>query len=523
MKLDNKYFSVEEMNSLIENLETAFSDYSDKADVFISNCKRFQNNDTFTGEKATVIKGLVGNDEVGIVNAQKDMQSKTLAMYKHAVESFADKVDSALNARLDLDTLDMVESDLKAIYSDVDTTCAEIENIAKEMQAKYGHLGHITVPDANPLRESLEELCGGYNPETGFYHDLKQKLINWDEEECAYIENQMLEEEIDSIQNNIVRLDNLIEPLVNNGKVVSNKTFDNRQNSMNSITYNYLIENGFEPEDISYISKNYPGGLSSVYGAIYGNSMDSKDIIRNLRIYCLIYNNVELSNTLKNRFYFSDEEIGYCLYDLYINDEIELLRTSFINDEEDVYFALLDSTIFRDDGNHSYISKYVITLPESIHGRFSDGREVELSPVSRWGIIGAGTYKIPNNKDSKGRYKVAVGPSLVNPNYPDDGKIWEDDFESDVYLQVFLKHKETGEIKTIQCFVDDYKANSFNRCSECVIDYKSGYIQTGIAYPLSGHSDDFERMDGSVIEFCSCSLDFNPYDYNLEGIVKIEN
>ena len=81
------------MNSLIENLETAFSDYSDKADIFISNCKRFQNNDTFSGEKATVVKELVGNNEVGIVTAQKDMQAKTLAMYKHAIESFADKVD----------------------------------------------------------------------------------------------------------------------------------------------------------------------------------------------------------------------------------------------------------------------------------------------------------------------------------------------------------------------------------------------------------------------------------------------
>ena len=203
------------MNSLIENLETAFSDYSDKADIFISNCKRFQNNDTFTGEKATVIKNLVGNDEVGIVNAQKDMQAKALAMYKHAVESFADKVDSAPNARLDFDTLDMVESDLKAIYSDVDTTCAEIETIAKEMHAKYGHLGHITVPDANPLRESLEELCGGYNPEAGFYHDLKQKIIDWDEEECAYIDSLNLDIELSNIKNNVTSMNNLQSNIFN--------------------------------------------------------------------------------------------------------------------------------------------------------------------------------------------------------------------------------------------------------------------------------------------------------------------
>ena len=301
------------MNSLIENLETAFSDYSDKADIFISNCKRFQNNDTFTGEKATVIKNLVGNDEVGIVNAQKDMQAKALAMYKHAVESFADKVDSAPNARLDFDTLDMVESDLKAIYSDVDTTCAEIETIAKEMHAKYGHLGHITVPDANPLRESLEELCGGYNPEAGFYHDLKQKIIDWDEEECAYIGSQLLDDGIERVTNSIIQANTVLDATVNIDVEVDYSLFDKKANLLSN--HPKMLFND-DSDELSKDEDNNPNDDSENHIDIYKtllsmikskalNNPDIKDyyqsIVSNIKMRKIeVYGKVEVEDsTLK--------------------------------------------------------------------------------------------------------------------------------------------------------------------------------------------------------------------------------
>ena len=251
--MDNKYFSVEEMNSLIENLELAFTDYGDKADTLISKCKEFQNDDSYTGERATVVKDLVGDNEVSLVNAQKDMQAKLLSMYKHAADSFAEKVDSAPNARLDLETLDMVESDLKAIYRDVDTTCAEIENIAKEMNAKYGHFGHITVPNADPLRESLENLCGGYNPEAGFYHDLKQKFINWDEEECAYIESQLLSDEIEKANSSVIQVNTTLDSISN---IIL--TIGHHYNSNNSKDKELFREIKLEASDnVLYIENAY--------------------------------------------------------------------------------------------------------------------------------------------------------------------------------------------------------------------------------------------------------------------------
>ena len=510
------------MNNLIENLELAFTDYGDKADTLISKCKEFQNDDSYTGERATVVKDLVGDKEVSLVNAQKDMQAKLLSMYKHAVDSFAEKVDSAPNARLDLETLDMVESDLKAIYRDVDTTCAEIEKIAKEMKAKYGHFGHITVPNADPLRESLENLCGGYNPEAGFYHDLKQKFINWDEEECAYIDSQLLDVEIEYANSCVAQVNDQIDNLKNNGKGFTNKKYEK---IMDSTIYNYLIDKGFESEEISYLSKNYPGGLNSVYAAVYWNSGAEESIIMNLRIESLKYNYNFLYNELQERYHFSDIKAGKSLYDLYKCDEIEYLKTSYYSDTQIEFIKKLDSIIFSDNDLHKFISNYFITVPETVHGKKADGTDIVLNPRNDWGQIGYGNFPNCINKDSEGRYIVNVGPSILDPNYPDDGEILASDFDLPQYLDVYLKNKETDEPKIIHCVVEKGgKAHTFSHNYDCTLDVKNGYIQTGIPYPAT---EDFHKympgnMDASVIEFCGHALDFSDEDYVLEGIIVLE-
>lgn len=55
-------------------------------------------------------------------------------------------------------------------------------------------------------------------------------------------------------------------------------------------------------------------------------------------------------------------------------------------------------------------------------------------------------------------------------------------------------------------------------------DIESGLIQTGIPYPNAsgGHQYDPDHIDGSVIEFCGQEIDFNIYDYEMEGIVVYE-
>ena len=257
--MNNKSFSAEEISGLIQELDHNFSEYEDKADLFISYCNEFRDNDSYQGTNAVAAKIIVGEKEVEIANLQKGLHTKLLDMYKHVAQSFADKVDSAPNARLDLDALTISENGLKSIYGKMDDYCCKFENIAKEMQNKYGHIGNITVPDCNPLRESMINLCGGDVDNAGFLYELKQKLINFDEEECAYIENLNFHEAIDSLNATII-LNNYIFNTLSNDYLLNNPI--TRFNNVKNI----FLDNGDDSAQTLDIFKVISNYIKEKYG-----------------------------------------------------------------------------------------------------------------------------------------------------------------------------------------------------------------------------------------------------------------
>ncbi len=225
--MNNKSFCAEEISGLIQELDQNFSEYEDKADIFISHCNEFKDNDSYQGTNAVAAKIIVGEKEVELANLQKELHTKLLDMYKHTAQSFADKVDSAPNARLDLDALTISENGLKSIYGKMDDYCCKFENIAKEMQNKYGHIGTITVPDCNPLRESMINLCGGDIDNAGFLYELKRKLIEFDEEECTYIDNINYIDELRMLNEKICNINLIFNSENKNDSLLINKSLNN--------------------------------------------------------------------------------------------------------------------------------------------------------------------------------------------------------------------------------------------------------------------------------------------------------
>lgn len=174
-----------------------------------------------------------------------------------------------------------------------------------------------------------------------------------------------------------------------------------------------------------------------------------------------------------------------------------------------------------------------VYIPEEIEGKVR-GEDNTLKPWEEWGVIARGDAPPGIQKDGK-RYKVAVGPRVIDPNYPDDGKIWKDDFGEYPIIRVVLRHKETGEEKVIECVVEQIKAHSYSTYPQdteageegniAYFDVENGYVQTGILYPnTTGDHTPFaeDNDDSSVIEFYGHKVDFEYKEYELEGIFVIE-
>jgi len=182
------------------------------------------------------------------------------------------------------------------------------------------------------------------------------------------------------------------------------------------------------------------------------------------------------------------------------------------------------------DSNFSNVSinGHEFNIPETITSSGSSPNT--LYPQTKW-YTWEGLTKYPM-KNSDGSYNVAVGPRILDPNYPDSGKIWASEVDMSLKIKCILKNKKDDSEKIIICVAKDLKAHTYNRYPEdgSIVKYNisSGLIQTGIAYPNSANAQGKikgdsaympKHADSSIIEFCGSKVDFNPGDYKLVKVI----
>lgn len=178
----------------------------------------------------------------------------------------------------------------------------------------------------------------------------------------------------------------------------------------------------------------------------------------------------------------------------------------------------------------------VIEIPTIMSGRINGepwSRNIQERWFSWYRMTGASPI------DIDGFYQIAVGPRVLEPDYPDTGRIWASDFNFPYRIDAILEHRTTGEQKLLECITHSSgKAHTFNRYphdlhprnnlflpgTTASFDVDSGIHQTGVAYPLSWNAAnesqfDLNHLDGSTIEFMNNGVDFSPNDYRLLRII----
>ena len=155
-------------------------------------------------------------------------------------------------------------------------------------------------------------------------------------------------------------------------------------------------------------------------------------------------------------------------------------------------------------------------------------------PQKNWDLAGKGQYNNESALQENEAYLIAVGPKILNPNYSDEGRLLDTDFENIEGITLVLEDKENGNLVTVECMIKDTKAHTYNRYPdghendtlpyEAIAGIQNGLVQTGISYPESVNAKKDkafapENIDSSVIEFTGQSVNFEPSDYSLQTIV----
>lgn len=112
--------------------------------------------------------------------------------------------------------------------------------------------------------------------------------------------------------------------------------------------------------------------------------------------------------------------------------------------------------------------------------------------------------------DNFGRYWVAVGPKVMNPNHSNSAVVTAEEMKYGSRIEVKLKHS-SGAIYYLRAIVGDCKNHT----------YPNGIYQTGRSFP-NGEQYYPQNADGSVIEFCGAILSSGLSQFTIQSITVEE-
>ena len=324
----NKYFDAKQMEEFIDALDFTNMKYRDRADFLEVQFLRYANNDRHQGEDAEVAKLLVRKKEIGFLNDLRSINKKVQDLYIHAKEEFHNKVDSAPDAKLDIDTLSRVERDFKRYYRVKSEHGANIERIARDLQNRYGHLTTFTQPSFEAGRENLRELCGGDEENTGFINGVITSFIKYDAEEKEYIKASGFEEEVDNLAKRIRNVSaalnesfnveslfakSTIEVIGLNAKSNANKATSNNQDDEIAELTNFARKYfDFTEEELELLALYYPDLLKQLETLYKYSTYDANMLYQQMKkkVSYLID-----AHTLVEQYDLTDEQLEY-IYNL---------------------------------------------------------------------------------------------------------------------------------------------------------------------------------------------------------------
>ena len=176
MQASKKYES-KKVIEYIDELSLGNSRYEQKMNALEGCFDAYVGNDTYSGSAAEASKKFIDISERRLLKETYELNNELLDLYEHSQESFSRNVDSDIDAKIDTDTIDLIQRDFQRYYEPLNEHGRNIERKASELSMKYGKYGNITCPSYDGARKSFTKFCGGNELGTGYLFDSAMKLF----------------------------------------------------------------------------------------------------------------------------------------------------------------------------------------------------------------------------------------------------------------------------------------------------------------------------------------------------------
>lgn len=189
---NGKFFDVEVTRAFFTDLADGYNEFNRNAKIHRGTLEDFVNTDAWQGKDAENAKKLMKANKITLLNEVLDLQAEATKLSEHILDKFRIEVDNAPDARIEYDTLWQINDDYKNLYFDYMDIHNDVESIASDSQLRFSRYGNIRIPESTNCEKAFAKLCGSDDDNAGFIYECIQKLIRFDSETEALINDVAL-------------------------------------------------------------------------------------------------------------------------------------------------------------------------------------------------------------------------------------------------------------------------------------------------------------------------------------------
>lgn len=189
---NGKFFDVEVTRAFFTDLADGYNEFNRNAKIHRGTLEDFVNTDAWQGKDAENAKKLMKANKITLLNEVLDLQAEATKLSEHILDKFRIEVDNAPDARIEYDTLWQINDDYKNLYFDYMDIHNDVESIASDSQLRFSRYGNIRIPESTNCEKAFAKLCGSDDDNAGFIYECIQKLIRFDSETEALINDAAL-------------------------------------------------------------------------------------------------------------------------------------------------------------------------------------------------------------------------------------------------------------------------------------------------------------------------------------------
>jgi hypothetical protein len=272
-----KFYDAVKMREFCDGWKDLVLNYAEKNGISDSQFSSMRDTESFRGMTADQSKLLVKKGMGRMLREVAKTQKKMRKAQTEVMELFENMVDPSQNARIEYDTLEMINNDFKELYYIYKDRADNVRRIVDCLNNEFGNYAYFEQPDSQTGLDAFYDFCGGDSDTAGYLRKCQDKLAAFDMQAKALLSGKDTMTKTENLNTHIVNTKIALAPAPTSGVTSCKVTLDPVDNSKATANakkntkddmYSYLQSYyGFTDEEMEYLKANYPNLLTTLYNA----------------------------------------------------------------------------------------------------------------------------------------------------------------------------------------------------------------------------------------------------------------